>query len=610
MNLFGQKNFWNRGFLATLNEELALSPEEELALEGLTPEEADIQEEAEPSEEKELEYYSTELDSEALPDVPLTSPSDMMPQGENELHVLRERYYGRPVAPGKFATVLYSSFMLDGEEPAFDQKAFLMKQQKKAHQRLQAMAANPHGDLEWEVEVTIQQNGLEGWAFIYPPFGAAPAPTLIDLLNSLKQQNITYGVDINQIHQIIDSEAYFKLIVIARGYPPVDGVDGKVVDHIPRERQGDLFDGTEDVVNFKELNLFRQVVVGEVLCDIVPYIPHEEGIAVNGKPLKARPGRAAKIPKGKNTQLSEDGTKLTATVDGQVYFQNGLFHVTQLTDIPGSVDVATGNIDVIGDVMIHGDVLSGYSVKATGDIIVYGSVEDSVLVAGGSIRIQQGMNGSGTGSLRARENIYSKFLENATVWAGLCVKSDCIINCNVSSNGKVEVTTGKGIIVGGNTIACLSVEARAIGSLAQNHTTMTIGTTAELLQEKAMLENSIRAVENEMQELDKNISFMARTTNPAPQYKELFNALKIKRSTLETRVKLLLNKWKQMQQQQNDYSKCYIKCMVVHPITHISIGAIQKNVNVTMENCYFHLGIDGIEAKPSAPVLPQPQAPS
>ena len=42
-----------------------------------------------------------------------------------------------------------------------------------------------------------------------------------------------------------------------------------------------------------------------------------------------------------------------------------------------------------------------------------GVVEDCIVTSGGSIRIKQGMNGSGT--LTARENIYSKFLENCTV---------------------------------------------------------------------------------------------------------------------------------------------------------------------------------------------------
>ncbi len=558
---------------------------------------AELAEEAGPEGEKEQEYFDETLDSEALPEVPTTTPSDLMPIGRNELHELRQLSLGQPL-PGEREPVLYSSFTLDGEEPSFEQKAFLLSQQKKAHSRLQMLAANPEGDLDWEVVVSIQASGMEGWAFLYPPHNNAPAPTLVGLLNRLKQQNIQYGVDLQQLTQILAEHQYLKLLVVAKGFPPVDGVNGRIIDHIPREKPDELFSEQEDVVDFKNLCNFRQISAGDMICEIVPPVPHQEGIAVNGKPLKARPGRKVVIPKGKNTQLNEEESVLTASVDGQIYFQSGLFHVTQMTTIQQNVDVSTGNVDVIGDVVIYGDVLGGFSVKATGDISVYGSVEDSVLVAGGSIRIQQGMNGNGTGSLRARENIYSKFLENCNAWAGLSVKAESIINCNISSNGKVQALSGKGIIVGGTITACLSVESISIGNMAQNNTKVTLGTTAEFLQDKTMMENSFQAVKQEIEELNKNIAFMARATNPAPQYQELFNALKLKRSTLEARSKMLEGKLQQMTQQQSDFSKCYIRCREVHPVTHITIGGIQKIVKTNMELCYFHLGPNGIEAKP------------
>ncbi len=547
-------------------------------------------------EERELDYFDAALDGEALPEVPTTTPSDLIPTGRNELHQLRQLSLRLPLPPDD-EPVLYSSFTVDGIEPDFEHKAFLLSQQKKAHSRLQMLAANPEGDLDWEVVVTIQANGMEGWAFLYPPHNNAPAPTLVGLLNRLKQQNIQYGVDLQQLTKILDDQMYFKLLVVARGFPPVNGVDGKIIDHIPREKPDELFSEQEDVVDFKNLCNFRQISAGDLICEIVPPVPHQEGIAVNGKPLKARPGRKVVIPKGKNTQLNEENTTLTASVDGQIYFSNGLFHVTQITTIQQNVDVSTGNVDVIGDVIIYGDVLGGFSVKATGDITVHGSVEDSVLVAGGSIRIQQGMNGSGSGSLRARENIYSKFLENCNAWAGLSIKAECIINCNISSNGKVEALSGKGIIVGGSVTACLSVEAIFIGNMAQSHTKVTLGTTAEFLQDKTMMESSYQTVKQEIEELNKNIAFMARATNPAPQYQELFNTLKLKRSTLEARGKMLAGKLQQMTQQQSDFSKCYIKCREIHPVTHLTIGGVQKMVKTSMERCFFHLGQDGIESQ-------------
>ena len=69
-----------------------------------------------------------------------------------------------------------------------------------------------------------------------------------------------------------------------------------------------------------------------------------------------------------------------------------------------------GNINFTGSVVIHGDVLEGYSVKAKGDITVMGIVEGARLSAGGDILLHKGMRGMRTGVLEAEGDITAKFL--------------------------------------------------------------------------------------------------------------------------------------------------------------------------------------------------------
>lgn len=92
-------------------------------------------------------------------------------------------------------------------------------------------------------------------------------------------------------------------------------------------------------------------------------------------PIKGKDGKPPHIPAGKNTVLSEDKTKLLADIDGEVVYEGNKFNVKNLLTINHDVDNSIGNIDFTGDILIKGDVREGYSVKAEGDVTIFGTVE-------------------------------------------------------------------------------------------------------------------------------------------------------------------------------------------------------------------------------------------
>lgn len=117
--------------------------------------------------------------------------------------------------------------------------------------------------------------------------------------------------------------------------------------------------------------------------------------------------------------------------------------------------------------MVYGDAVSAYN-RANGEKLRFSVIKwlcQGLPDLSGSIRISRGMNGNGTGTLRARKEIYSKFLKNCNVYAGISVKSDSIINSFVSSNGTVEALTGRGVVVGSTIVAFTSISARTIGTI-------------------------------------------------------------------------------------------------------------------------------------------------
>ena len=84
--------------------------------------------------------------------------------------------------------------------------------------------------------------------------------------------------------------------------------------------------------------------------------------------------------------MSEDGTKLISQVSGHVQLEGDKVFVSNCLELV-DVDASTGDIDYDGSVVIKGNVLAGFSVKAAGDISVSGIVEGATLISGGNITL-------------------------------------------------------------------------------------------------------------------------------------------------------------------------------------------------------------------------------
>ena len=85
-------------------------------------------------------------------------------------------------------------------------------------------------------------------------------------------------------------------------------------------------------------------------------------------------------------------------------------------------------------------------------------------------------------------DISCKYMENATVHVWGDVRMDSIVNCDVSANGKVIATTGRGVIIGGTVRSMGGIEAKTIGNIAGRLTVLTIGPTPRFLEEKSQAE--------------------------------------------------------------------------------------------------------------------------
>src|SRR5699024_11752661 len=107
-----------------------------------------------------------------------------------------------------------------------------------------------------------------------------------------------------------------------------------------------------------------------------------------------------------------------------------------------------------GSVIIHGDIPSGFTVKAEGDIKVFGIVEAATVIAGGSGYISEGIAGLLKGSITASENIHVGYINQGIVYAGASlyvensiIDSECTAKKNVmrKQGNIIEVSNSAGL---------------------------------------------------------------------------------------------------------------------------------------------------------------------
>lgn len=313
-------------------------------------------------------------------------------------------------------------------------------------------------------DVHMFGDSLKAYVFVFPPQDGGKDLSADELRREIESFGISYGILDANINRIADEKLYLKLIQIAEGDKAVPGTNGEIIDHYDREIKYEIDEDEQGVVDFKNINWLVKVNAGDVICDIKHATAGKDGKNVKGEVIHAVMGKMPPIPQGKNVSLTEDESALIADIDGHLFFRNGGFNVDEALVIEGDVGVKTGNLNVVGDIVIKGNVPDGYLVKATGNIAVEGFVSASMLICDGDVFIRHGMNGGGKGVIRAGGTVTCKFVEGCKVKAGGDVHLESVVNSTLRTDGGAFITSGKGTVIGGKLSAAKSIEAKYIGN--------------------------------------------------------------------------------------------------------------------------------------------------
>lgn len=376
------------------------------------------------------------------------------------------------------------------------------KQGEKAVQTAEQEDATP--SLDAYPYFFVSSDKLYAWVIVFPPVGDGEELSRDILRLGLLEQGIAYGVDRRLVDHIPrDERRYFNLYLIAKGKPAFNGQNGNIVDSFPRAIERVLEVDEYDQVDYASLNLINNVEEGQEICHLIKPTEGEPGRTVLDQEIPARSGKPVPLPKGRNTEISEDGVQLLATIAGHVEFTGHSFQVKPVLDIPGDVDFSTGDLNFLGDINIKGDITSGFTVRAMGSIHVGGVVEaGSTVEAGGDLVVVKGILGDGSTTIQAHRSIFSKYVENSTLCVRENVQTDCIIGSYVYCGGEVLVQSGRGIIMGGRISAAQKVCARTVGSQSECKTTIALGGKPCANFEREATQQEVNDLEMELEKLE------------------------------------------------------------------------------------------------------------
>ena len=414
----------------------------------------------------------------------------------------------------------------------------------------------------------LSSDKIYAWMIVLPPIGAGAELTreMIDL--SLSEHGISYGVDRKLLDRAVhDRDRYFTLYLAAKGKPAFDGRNGNIVDYVPRVIERVLEVDEFGQVDYTALNRICNVKEGQEICRLIRPTEGEPGRTVQDQEVPAKSGKSVPLPKGRNTEISEDGDALIASIAGHVEFSGNSFQVKPVLDIDGNVDFSTGSIKFVGDVNIKGDVISGFSVKAMGNIYVGGVVEaGSTVKAGGDLTVVKGILGDGTTVIRASGCIFSKYIENATIYVRENLQTDCIVNGSVYCDGEVVVRSGRGSIIGGRVWAARKISASAVGAKSECKTSVSLGGLPCTNFERDLVKQELRELGQDLERLEAQLD--------SPTKSSLMGKVRMKISVTELKLKQLEEELADNKagQKEKEKESGRLECGVAYAGTEIIFG--------------------------------------
>ena len=443
---------------------------------------------------------------------------------------------------------------------------------------------------EMDIHIEISSDQLKAYITFFP--SDEPEDQLVRrIMKSLEDAGVRYGIRYDNMNKWLKSREPVEGGVVAEGAPPEDGVDA----HIEFQFRPDVKKTPELLedgrVDHHQLNLIQGIKKGELLAEIIPATPGRPGVTVTGRYLTHHSGKdEISIVAGKDVSVSEDKLKFYAACDGHIIWEINILSVYPIYSVKHDVDYSTGNIEYSGNVVVNGNVRTGFKIFAEGDIEIFGGVEGSHIVSEkGSVWIHKGVQGVDRCFIKAEKDVASRFIERAEVIAFRDIYADeDILHSNISAGRSIDLRAGTGQVIGGVLRAQKEIHVRRAGSESATRTELRIEhIKAQTYREEiSKINSNVLSTQTDINRIKDYITSLQKSLKH--DYPEIYNRLKQTYNYLINQFYILRKRKKQLEKRLLSVHSGIISVEeTVYPEVLIVIGHRQMWIDKLMKVACF-----------------------
>ncbi len=325
-------------------------------------------------------------------------------------------------------------------------------------------------------------------------------PKLLDEVMRVLEQAGILKVDKEAVIDALENVQPGKPVLVATGTLPTPGKDG-YIDYKVKIDTGmmELYENEDGRIDYKELSLFENVHVGDVLAVLMDPKKGKPGVDVFGHPVTPQEGKPAKMHAGRNVKLTTGGKKAVAQIDGMPFRVQGRVEVLPVYKIKKDVNYATGNVRFVGDVHVGGTIREDFLVEANDNVFVEHSIEKAAVTAGKDIVVGRGIFGKRNVAVRAGGNLKAGMTNNARLQAGgeICVEGE-MLWCNCEAD-VITVEGPKSSVKGGTLHAHSGMSLSQVGDPRSTVITeLFVKPSVEAIERVAEIPKEIKDIESKL----------------------------------------------------------------------------------------------------------------
>ena len=215
--------------------------------------------------------------------------------------------------------------------------------------------------------------------------------------NEIKQEllnhSISYGIVEENISKCTANEGVENLI-IAKGKEVKDSEPDFIEIKFRMDKDlSNLSKDSKTNIDYKSIGAVEAVNKGDILAIKHNGEEGKDGKDITGVVKKHKEAKKVRLKAGSGCTLKGDNT-IISDIQGKPCIKNNVYYVFPVHELNGDVDIKTGNIKFVGDVIIHGSVTDGMAIESGNAVNVDGNVLRATIKGKGNLDIKGNISNS------------------------------------------------------------------------------------------------------------------------------------------------------------------------------------------------------------------------